>query len=82
MVRTIIVNGSKITDKNAYKDHKIHFPSEYLKEGVNTVRINFVSKYSKDCQGTTWFKDNEDGEEYIYSDSEPANQHNTFPCFD
>lgn len=72
-VTRIDVNGSRITDKGVYRDHKIYFPSEYLKEGVNTVRINFVSKYSKDCQGTTWFKDKDDGEEYIYSDSEPAN---------
>jgi aminopeptidase N len=29
-----------------------------------------------------WVQDKEDGEEYLYSESEPFNQHIGFPCFD
>jgi aminopeptidase N len=34
-----------------------------------------------DCEGVHYFKDT-DGEEYIYTDLEPANGHLWFPCFD
>jgi len=76
------VNDNKITTGNPFRDHRIYFPKEHLKLGVNKVTIRFTSKYVRDCEGVNYFKDNDDGEEYLYSDCEPANCHKAFPCFD
>jgi aminopeptidase N len=46
------------------------------------VSIRFTTSYVTDCEGLNYYKDTEDGEEYMYTDSEPANQHKVFPCFD
>lgn len=36
----------------------------------------------RDCQGIHYFKDPDDGEEYLYSQFESADAHKCFPCFD
>jgi len=55
---------------------------QWLKVGPNEVVIRFTSNYVRDCQGVQYFKDKDDGEEYLYSDHEPASCHRGFPCFD
>ena len=50
--------------------------------GQNVVKVAFEAEYVTDCQGMQWFKDEEDGNEYTYSNSEPDHAHVWFPCFD
>ena len=41
-----------------------------------------MSEYVNDCSGFQYFSDDADGQEYVYTDLEPANAHVWFPCFD
>ena len=50
--------------------------------GKNTLIIDFESNYITDCQGMQYFKDDADGEEYVYTELEPDYCHIVFPCFD
>jgi len=81
-VHSLGVNGTEVTSGNPFHDHRVYFAKEHLKEGSNTAIIRFTTRYVRDCEGANYFKDNDDGEEYIYTDCEPANQHKIFPCFD
>ena len=60
-------------DGTPFREHRIYFPSDLLKEGNNFVQIRFVSNYVRDCEGCHYFVDKDDDEEYIYTDCEPAN---------
>jgi aminopeptidase N len=60
----------------------VFLPVAQQKEGENMVEIFFESEYVTDCEGVQYYKDEQDGQEYIYSDLEPANCHLWFPCFD
>lgn len=44
--------------------------------------IEFESFYINDCQGFQYFKDEQDGTEYVYTELEPDYCHICFPCFD
>jgi aminopeptidase N len=81
-IHALIINGNEVTDSETYRDHKIYLPRDLLKQGHNEIRVRFVSEYVKDCQGMHYFKDPEDGEEYMYSQCEAAEAHKIFPCFD
>lgn len=81
-VHILNINGKILSGGNPFHGHRIHFPKEYLKQGVNQVEIRFTSAYVRDCAGIQYFKDKDDGEEYLYSDFEPHSCHNSFPCFD
>ena len=73
---------SFLNNTDTFKDHKIFFDKKSLNQGFNSVSISFVSSYVRDCQGIHYFKDKEDGEEYLYSQHEAADAHKAFPCFD
>lgn len=81
-VRRLEINGNKVTQGNPFRDHRIYFEPKYLQAGENHVLIRFTSSYNRDCAGVQYFKDDDDGEEYLYSDHEPASAHKGFPCFD
>ena len=81
-LHTLEINGTTITQGEPFHDHRIYFDKQWLKEGRNEVLIRFTSNYVRDCQGVQYFKDKDDGEEYLYSDHEPASCHRGFPCFD
>jgi len=81
-VHAIIVNGHRVTTGNPFREHKVFFPQEHLKQGPNSVFIRFTTAYVRDVEGVMYFKDKDDGEEYLYTDNEPFNCHKAFPCFD
>lgn len=76
------VNGKLIEDYNPFANDKILIKKNPLMKGVNTVEIQFESRYVRDCEGIHYYKDNADGEEYLYSQFEAASAHKAFPCFD
>lgn len=78
----LVVNGSQVKEGEPFRDHRVYFPKQDLKEGKNVVNLRFVSKYVMDCQGVHYFLDKDDGEEYLYSQFEAADAHKAFPCFD
>ena len=81
-IHSLRVNGVQVTEAGAFNKQRIFLPVECQKEGANLVEILFESEYVSDCQEVQHFKDEQDGQEYIYSDLEPANCRNWFPCFD
>ena len=81
-VLNLVVNGTKVKEGEPFRDHRVYFPKQDLKEGKNVVTLRFVSKYVMDCQGVHYFVDKDDGEEYLYSQFEAADAHKAFPCFD
>lgn len=81
-VHSLVINDQSVAKGNPFRDHRVYFDPTYLKAGVNTAAIRFTSKYVRDCQGVQYFKDDGDGEEYLYTDHEPASCHKGFPCFD
>jgi aminopeptidase N len=78
----LVINGTEVRDGTPFRDHRIYFPANLLREGKNLVTIRFVSRYVKDCQGMQYFVDKDDSLEYMYSQHEAADAHKVFPCFD
>ena len=81
-MRQFLLNGHKVEGDDIFRDHKIKLPRHLLNQGENEVRIRFVSTYTRDCEGIHYFKDQDDDEEYLYSQFEAACAHKVFPCFD
>lgn len=48
----------------------------------NEVVIEYEHDYDHTGDGLHYFKDPEDGEEYLYTNFEPYEAHRLFPCFD
>jgi len=79
------INGkalNKADHPDVWSKHKVALPAAHLKVGDNEFKIAFEAKYVTDCDGMQKFIDNADGEEYLYSNSEPFSAHIWFPCFD
>lgn len=82
-VESVLVNSIAVKESSdCFKDHRIYLPKELLKVGDNQVTVKFHSDYVRDCQGIHYFKDQDDQEEYLYSQFESADAHKCFPCFD
>lgn len=81
-VTWVRVNGEEPTNGVTFDNHKIKLDSSILKNGKNEVEIRFVNDYHNDGVGLHYFKDPEDGEEYLYTQFEAFNAHKCFPCFD
>ena len=81
-IHRLSINGKDITTGDPFHDHRIYLPRDQLISVDNVVLVRFTSRYVRDCQGVQYFLDKEDNEEYMYSESEPFNQHKGFPCFD
>ena len=83
-VHELEINGAKVPyDQPIFEGHRIRLPGNLLKKGDrNQVNVWFEANYVTDCQGIHWFKDSEDGAEYVYANSEPDHSHVWFPNFD
>ncbi len=79
-VRSLLVNGKSVP-KPEHTAHRVVLPEELLKE-ENRVVVAYENAYSHTGSGFHQFLDPEDGREYIFSDFEPFNAHQLFPCFD
>ena len=79
-VKLMIVNGQLSNFKK--EKFAVFVPERNLREGENTVEIEYENEYDKTGTGLHNFVDPEDGKEYIYSHLEPYFAHSFFPCFD
>lgn len=80
-VWNIIVNDRAGADVREESDHLI-VPARHLREGVNTVRLEFASPISASGSAVTRYADREDGAEYLYTLFVPSDASTAFPCFD
>ena len=83
LVRSVTINGEKTADFNFdIKQESIILPKRYLTKGENTVSIDYVGNFTHNGAGLHQFVDPADGNEYYYTDFEPADAHRFFPHFD
>lgn len=79
-VRALIVNGKKSIVN--YNKHYLLIEKADLKEGENSIVVDFKTNYSRDGSGFYRFVDPEDKRIYTYTDLEPFDANKVFPCFD
>lgn len=67
-----------------YQKHQyfIEIPTGALAVGPQELKIHFSRAYSNQGSGLYRFKDPEDKKVYLYSNFEPYNANQLFPCFD
>jgi aminopeptidase N len=78
-VETLEVNGTLLTPQ--WNGYRLILPGSALRES-NIVRIVYENEYDHTGDGFHQFIDPEDGEEYLYTNFEPYEQHRLFPAFD
>jgi len=81
----LIINGQTLTAeqvKQNYNKWFITLPAKQLKQGKNTVTVNFTRQHSTNGEGLHRFKDPVDGKVYLYSHFEPAAAQQMFALFD
>jgi len=80
-ISSLTINGK--LSNNRVKDMKISLdPSLLLHGQSNTVVILFTSKYTTNGSGLHGFTDPADKKSYLYTQFEPFDCHQVFPCFD
>ena len=84
-ITSLIINGTAMTAQQLSKNYNSWFitlPAKQLKQGANTVTVNFTRKHSTNGEGLHRFKDPVDGKVYLYSHFEPAAAQQMFALFD
>ncbi len=78
------VNGADVAPgEGVFRGHRITLAAGALNGGArNSVWIEFEASYVTNCAGMQYFRDEGDGEEYLYTNAEPDHAHKWFPCFD
>jgi len=79
-ISKVRVNGQECQVK--FDRHRIELPWEALKQGSNSVTLEFANTYVVNSAGLHFYKDPQDNKVYIYSHLEPFFCHRFFPCFD
>jgi aminopeptidase N len=74
------ING--MPTKLKYDGVAIQLPRKLMTKGRNRVLIKFEQAFSKSGSGLYRFVDPEDKNNYLYSDFEPYDANQMFPCFD
>lgn len=65
-----------------YNQHYILIKSEDLVEGLNSIEVSYTKDYSRNGSGFYRFVDPKDKNIYTYTDLEPFDANQVFPCFD
>ncbi len=84
-INNIVINGKEMTSKQLLKSYNSWFitlPAKTLKQGKNTVTVEFTRKHSTNGEGLHRFKDPVDDKVYLYSHFEPAAAQQMFALFD
>ena len=63
------------------EEGKIYLPRSTLKEGQNSVYVQYRNNYDNDGSGCVSFVD-VDGKQYLYTQFEPYMANRVFPLFD
>ncbi|MFH1724959.1 MAG: aminopeptidase N [Elusimicrobiota bacterium] len=82
---TIGPEGLSVNGKAAAPEYNglfLTLPPGSLREGPNEVAIAFSHPYSEAGPGLYRFRAPIDGKVYVYTDFEPYDANNLFPCFD
>jgi aminopeptidase N len=77
---TVELNGTNLPEFKLEKGY-LHLPKELLKEGLNTFIAQFENNYFHDGNGIHSYID-EDGNQYIHTQTEPHAGNRIFPMFD
>ncbi|MGZ3651614.1 MAG: aminopeptidase N [Bdellovibrionota bacterium] len=77
---SLTVNGTEIHDYRTAVGW-LEIPARYLRAKTE-IAINFHNSFSKEGEGIQHVVDPEDKTEYVYTDFEPYQAHQLFPCFD
>jgi aminopeptidase N len=80
-VQELLVNGEKVTDIS-YNGFFIEIPRALQKKGKNSVLVKYTHPYSQNGVGLYRYEDVVDGRSYLYSDFQPYDANQVFPCFD
>jgi aminopeptidase N len=83
-VEELLINHKKIDKQyGSFSNGTIDLSKgNALKNGTNTVVVNFFNEYRNDGFGFHSFHDQVDQQQYIYTKFEPAFCHYVFPNFD
>ncbi|MCC7440834.1 MAG: aminopeptidase N, partial [Bdellovibrionales bacterium] len=76
-----VVNGTPLGEET-YNGKFIALPAQALKVGENEAAVEFTHPYSSSGAGLYRFVDPEDKRVYVYTDFEPFDANQLFPCFD
>lgn len=76
----IVVNGTLVEDFRV-RTGSIEIPAKYLKPQTQ-IEIEGVNDYNKNGVGFQRTLDLQDDREYLFTDFEPYEAHQFFPCFD
>lgn len=76
----VTVNGKTIKDFKVATGW-IEIPARYL-AAKTEITLTFTNAFSKEGEGVQHVVDPEDKQEYVYTDFEPFQAHQFFPCFD
>lgn len=79
-VQRVSVNGSDVEIN--YNNWFVSLPANALKQGRNTVTVEFTRTHSTNGEGLHRMKDPVDGRVYLYSHFEPAAAQQMFALFD
>ena len=85
-VRALSVNGAALSPEELaerYDGHRLRIESDELRPGGrNRIEVAFAHAYSTTGNGLHRFHDPVDARVYTYSNFEPYNANQMFPCFD
>jgi aminopeptidase N len=84
-IASLKINNAVVTAeelKHLYDGYRLKLAQERLNTGLNRIEVAYSHDYSHDGVGIHRFQDPADGKVYLYSNSEPYDANQIFPCFD